>query len=92
MAILDDNGFWVTYDSNRLIQRLTHDIQEYGSKQKVLVRIHNSSGAKIYTDYELIKDESLESIEKIDNREILTARYLLKKLNQQNRINLSFYS
>lgn len=88
MAILDDNGFWVTYDSNRLIQRLTHDIQEYGSKQKVMTHIQDSAGARIYTDYEIIRGKN---IEKLDNSEILTAGYLLKKLKQQNKMNLSHY-
>lgn len=77
MAIFDNDGNRISYDSDDLIRELKADIDEFG-KFKVKAYYKRENGAKLYTDYQFEEDEPEGSYDLVD------AAFLLKYLNKQN--------
>lgn len=82
MAIIDNDGQSISYESSDLIEELERDIKEFGNFETLaFVKFHN--GAKIYYDYQFNEEVSKKLGGKFDT---IDAANLLGYLNMQNDI------
>ena len=82
MAILDNDGQKVSYDSEELIEELERDIKEFGDF-KAIGFIKFINGAKIYYDYQFNDESSRRLGGKFDT---INAERLLDYLKLQDDI------
>lgn len=82
MAILDNDGQKVSYDSEELIEELERDIKEFGDFKSIAF-IKFINGAKIYYDYQVDEKSARELGGKFDT---VNAERLLDYLKLQDSI------
>ena len=87
MAIKNDKGQLISYDSDTLINELLEDIGEFGKENLLEVITEEKYGVKIYKDY-IFADDTPMPFELADNEqiEIIRADKLLEKYYEQNKI------
>lgn len=82
MAIIDNDGQSISYESSDLIEELERDIKEFGNFEALaFVKFHN--GAKIYYDYQFNDESSKKLGGKFDT---IDAANLLGYLKMQDDI------
>lgn len=79
MAIKNNKGMKISYESSDLIQDVKEDIEEFGNI-KMLACYKFEQGAKIYFDYYYLEDEVEGSYDTVE------AKFLLKYLEKQNSV------
>lgn len=89
MALINEHGMSVSYESEDLIEDLKRDILEFGEDEILYVWTKEIHGVKIYVNYDFIVDEAPVSPNEIEKDETLTtmkAKDLLRMLEKQNEI------
>lgn len=78
----------ISYDSEKLINELKEDINEFGIDEKFYAMYETFDGIDFITNYDFISDIELTDKEKKEYSkiEIMQADELLEKLEKQNNI------
>lgn len=87
MAVINNEGNHIIYESSELIADLKQDILEFGNDYIVAVWYKEIEGVTIYTNYDFIHEESpIDKSELQEGEQIktMTMGALLTALEQQN--------
>ncbi len=87
MAIVGDDGFSYSLESDDLIADLKEDIKEFGPQKNYYCWFKLVDDVKLYTNYDFIEPEKplvQDEIKDGEKVEILTAEKLLERLEKQN--------
>ena len=88
MALINNNGMSISFDSEELIEDLISDINEFGPDMELEVITVWSHGVKIYKDYNFIEEDPATAmpLEEGENLETMRAEDLLQAYIKQNTI------